>query len=144
MEAPRGNGSIKTPAEEQASCLALLFEQGTIFITGEHGLDGSLSIAGLHAVPALCFPDQRGGLTFSRTNENHGATSGKRTIDLAGNAQALHVGPQRHQMHVSGGQTGLQKRFWLVREKANVRPSCGLCCLDEPLLPGPFSDEAKA
>ena len=115
MEASRGDVSIKTPAEEQACCLALLFEQGTIFITGEHGLDGSLSIAGLHAVPALCFPDQRGGLTSSRTNENHGTTGGKRAIDLTGNAQPLHVGPQRHQMHVSGGQTGLQKRFMLIR-----------------------------
>ena len=144
MEASRGDVSIKTSAEEQACCLALLFEQGTIFITGEHGLDGSLSIPGLHAVPALCLPDQRGGLTPSRPDENHRAASSERTIDLTGDAQALHVGPQRHQMHIGGGQAGLQQRFWLVGQKANVRPSFGLRRLDEPLLPGPFSDEAKA
>jgi hypothetical protein len=143
MKAHRGNLSVKTPAEEQASCLALLFEQRTIFISSKHGLNGSLSITGLHAVPALCFPDQRGGLTPARPNENDGATSSERTIDLTGNAQTLHVGPQRHQMYVSGGQTGLHNPSPFVQHKTNVRPFFDLCRLNEPLLPSPFSDEAE-
>jgi hypothetical protein len=54
-----GNVSIKTPVKVQASRLTLPFEQRTILVDSEQGLNGPLSISRLHAVSALRLAQQR-------------------------------------------------------------------------------------
>jgi hypothetical protein len=65
-----GNVSIKAPVEIQASRLTLPFEQRTILVDGEQGLDGPLSISRLHAVSALRLAQERGSFTSLRSDED--------------------------------------------------------------------------
>ena len=77
-------------------------------ISGKQGLDGSLCIPRLHTISAFSISNNCCGLATGWANENHRSSCCENTVNLTGNAEPFHLGPQRDKVDVPSRQAGLK------------------------------------